>query len=180
MSRKHKGRSVPAPTSQDWGAWLARVQPEPFDPALAMQFLDSVRRMFRLGNLQFDADGQVALGTTVAGDATVRGPLEGARATLQGLIIGDVLLLSDDERYIIGEHLAAGHIVLDAHGWPVAAPACPNYPAAAVLAAYLGLALESLARQSGEPRLDDLEAILYVLRMWPLESVALEAESHAR
>ena len=128
--------------------------------------------------MQVDGSGQIIVGPTLAfgSDSGVRAAAEQVVDAYRGLLVTPLMLLSVNEAFVIAEHLEAGHIVLDAARVPVAAPGCPNYPAAAVLAAYLDLALEYLARQLQLPRLDTLLDILLLLRRWPLDHGLVEGD----
>ncbi len=172
MSNEHDNPN--APTMDQWRAWLEGLhqrQPEQAwpDDERRETFEEKVRKQFRLGNLQFDAGGRVIPGTTAAfGEVPeVRGALQGTVASLQPMIAGPVLLLSDAERTAITAHLEAGLIYLTEHGFPLAAPEGSNFVAASVLAAYLDLALECIALMTGRPRVTDVGDVLRLVRDWP-------------
>ncbi len=173
MSNEHDNPN--GPSLDQWRAWLEGLhqrQPEQAwpDDERREAFEEKVRQQFRLGNLQLDAGGRVIPGTTAAFGETpeMREALEGMAASLQSMIAGPVLLLSDAERTTIAAHLEAGLIYLTTeHGLPYANAYGPNVAAASVLAAYLDLALECIALQTGRPRLSTAGDVLRLVRDWP-------------
>lgn len=176
------------PTAAHWGAWLetlrwqqTRVQTEVEDRKVRETFEATVNEQFRLGVLQLDDAGRVIPGTTAyREDPDFQETLLRMASMLQGLIGGPVLLLSTPERLAIAAHLEAGHIVLFGDTYPLPAAACPNYPAAAVLSAYLDLALECIALMTGRPRLVGRAAVIRLVQDWPnvLDLLGME-EQHA-